>query len=230
MKTAGALRASCLKSLHLISCSGVSNEGIEEAIKEFPLLEELELSFCDNVTHEAYAVIGIACPQLKRFRLSKQSFYGSGAPSWMNNQEAREIANMHELRSLQLFANNLTNEGLSTILDNCPHLESLDIRHCFNVDMGDAMDDSLRAKCTRIKMLRPPDDSTHDNDFHVYTPRRVSFASTSSIGWYTDLESMYSEESEDNDGDDGYSNPSRYEDDLDKYDKMLPRSMRTFLK
>ncbi len=60
-----------MKSLRLISCLGVSNEGIEEATKEFPLLEELELSFCYNVTHEAYAAIGATCPQLKRFRLSK---------------------------------------------------------------------------------------------------------------------------------------------------------------
>uniref|UniRef100_A0A0D3GX77 Transport inhibitor response 1 domain-containing protein n=1 Tax=Oryza barthii TaxID=65489 RepID=A0A0D3GX77_9ORYZ len=76
---------------------------------------------------------------------------------------------MHELRSLQLFANILTNKGLSAILDNCPNLESLDIRHCYNVDM----DASLRAKCARIKVLRPPD----DYDFHrVCTPRRLSFS------------------------------------------------------
>jgi hypothetical protein len=146
---------------------GVSNEGIEEATKEFPLLEELELSFCYNVTHEAYAAIGAACPQLKRFRLSKRSFYDSGGIRWKNNDDAGGISKMHGLRSLQLFANNLTNEGLSTILDNCPNLESLDIRHCFNIDMGD---DSLRAKCSRIKMLRPPDDSTDDYDFQVQKP------------------------------------------------------------
>uniref|UniRef100_A0A0E0ARW5 F-box domain-containing protein n=1 Tax=Oryza glumipatula TaxID=40148 RepID=A0A0E0ARW5_9ORYZ len=65
-----AEQASCLKSLRLISCLGVSNEGIEEAIKQFPLLEELELSFCDNVTYKAYAVIGVTCgPQLKCLRL-----------------------------------------------------------------------------------------------------------------------------------------------------------------
>uniref|UniRef100_A0A0E0ARW4 Transport inhibitor response 1 domain-containing protein n=1 Tax=Oryza glumipatula TaxID=40148 RepID=A0A0E0ARW4_9ORYZ len=74
---------------------------------------------------------------------------------------------MHELRSLQLFANTLTNKGLSAILDNCPYLESLDIRHCYN----DGMDASLRAKCARIKVLRPPD----DYDFHrACTPRRFS--------------------------------------------------------
>ncbi|EAZ41804.1 hypothetical protein OsJ_26344 [Oryza sativa Japonica Group] len=226
-------QASCLKSLRLISCLGVSNEGIEEATKEFPLLEELELSFCYNVTHEAYAAIGAACPQLKRFRLSKRSFYDSGGIRWKNNDDAGGISKMHGLRSLQLFANNLTNEGLSTILDNCPNLESLDIRHCFNIDMGA---DSLRAKCSRIKMLRPPDDSTDDYDFDVYTPRRLpispGFVRYYSV--YSDPEySMYSDEwtsEEFDDDDDDYSGPSRYEEDLDKYDNALPRCMRTFLK
>jgi hypothetical protein len=51
---------------------------------------------------------------------------------------------MHKLRSLQLFGNNLTNEGLTATLDNCPHLESLD---------------TLRGKCARIKTLRLPHDS-----------------------------------------------------------------------
>lgn len=158
-------RASCLKSLRLISCLGVSNEGIEEAIKQFPLLEELELSFCDNVTYKAYAIIGVTCgPQLKCLKLSKSFFDG-----WGGNEDVWVIKNMHELRSLQLFANTLTNKGLSAILDNCPNLESLDIRHCYNVDM----DASLRAKCARIKVLRPPD----DYDFHrVCTPRRLSFS------------------------------------------------------
>uniref|UniRef100_A0A0E0EIX0 F-box domain-containing protein n=1 Tax=Oryza meridionalis TaxID=40149 RepID=A0A0E0EIX0_9ORYZ len=152
-----AEQASCLKSLRLISCLGVSNEGIEEAIKQFPLLEELELSFCDNVTYKAYAIIGC-------LKLSKSFFDG-----WGGNEDVWVIKNMHELRSLQLFANTLTNKGLSAILDNCPNLESLDIRHCYNVDM----DASLRAKCARIKVLRPPD----DYDFHrVCTPRRLSFS------------------------------------------------------
>uniref|UniRef100_A0A0D9X586 F-box domain-containing protein n=1 Tax=Leersia perrieri TaxID=77586 RepID=A0A0D9X586_9ORYZ len=211
-------QASCLKSLRLISCLGVSNEGIEEATKEFPLLEELELSFCDNVTHEAYVAIGAACPQFKRFRLSKESFHDSPCTRWKNDQDALAIADMHGLRSLQLFANNITNEGLSAILDNCPQLESLDIRHCFNVDMGEAMDDSLRAKCARIKMLRTPTDSTDDYDFPVYPPTMIPLSPRSSIEWYTDLESMYSEESEYDDDDD--YNPS-YEDDLDKYVLLL---------
>ncbi|KAF8675190.1 hypothetical protein HU200_047855 [Digitaria exilis] len=57
------------------------------------------------------------------------------------------IARMHQLRSLQLFRINLSNERLAAILDGCPHLEYLDVRNCCNI----IMDDNLRAKCARIK-------------------------------------------------------------------------------
>ena len=43
-------------------------------------------------------------------------------------------------------------------MDNCPQLESLDIPHCFNVDM----DKTLLLKCARVKTLRLPDDPTDD--------------------------------------------------------------------
>jgi hypothetical protein len=41
-----------------------------EAIKKFPMLEELELSFCNNVFGKTqYEVVGKACSALKRFRV-----------------------------------------------------------------------------------------------------------------------------------------------------------------
>ncbi|KAF8662548.1 hypothetical protein HU200_056145 [Digitaria exilis] len=39
----------CLRSLRLISCSGVTDEGFIEVVKALPLIDELELSLCDNV-------------------------------------------------------------------------------------------------------------------------------------------------------------------------------------
>uniref|UniRef100_J3MR34 F-box domain-containing protein n=1 Tax=Oryza brachyantha TaxID=4533 RepID=J3MR34_ORYBR len=156
-----------LKSLRLISCNDVSNEGFGEAIKRFPLLEELELSLCENVFgHDVFETVGRACPQLKRFRLSECGFYSMEEYEDINDDEAMGIASMTQLRSLQIFGNSLTNAGLEDILDNCPHLESLDIRHCFNV----FMDDTLQAKCARIKALRLPDDSTDDYEFQIASP------------------------------------------------------------
>ncbi|CAO2187361.1 unnamed protein product [Urochloa humidicola] len=160
---------SCLKSLCLISCYSVSSEGFIDAIQGFPLLEKLELSLCKNIFGEAIEAAGKACPHMKRFRLSNDRFY-SFEDEYINDQEAYGISTMHELRSLQLFANNLTNKGLAAILDNCPYLECLDIRHCFNVQL----DASLKAKCSSIKTLRLPNDITDDYEFDVKSPIRMN--------------------------------------------------------
>ncbi|CAM0911028.1 unnamed protein product [Alopecurus aequalis] len=182
-------RAPCLKSLRLISCCGVSLDGFAELIGWFPLLEELELSQCPELVfqgqlrHEVYEILEQACPQLKHFRLNKQYFDQFDGQRWIAGKDmnSQGIATMHELRSLQLFANDLTNEGLAAILENCPHLESLDLRHCFNVDM-DSVDEEgklLRDKCARIKTVRLPRDSTDDYGFEVESPR---FACNEEIG------------------------------------------------
>uniref|UniRef100_A0A0A8YYK3 F-box domain-containing protein n=1 Tax=Arundo donax TaxID=35708 RepID=A0A0A8YYK3_ARUDO len=162
-------RLSCLKSLCLISCYSLSNEGFIEAVKSFPLLEKLELSLCRNIFGEAIEAAGKACPHLKHFRLSNERFYGF-EDEYNNDQEARGISTMHELRSLQLFANSLTNRGLAAILDSCPHLESLDIRHCFNVNMNAV----LQFQCARIETLRLPDDIIDDYEFEVKSPIRYN--------------------------------------------------------
>ncbi|XP_010907847.1 F-box protein SKIP19 [Elaeis guineensis] len=153
-------RTSHLKCLRLISCYDISDEGLIEMAKRFPQLEELELSHCSQFSEKLFESIGEAWSQLKRLRLNNR---------WWNlphmehdDNEAVAIAkNMHELHHLQLFANRLTNVGLQAILDNCPHLESLDIRQCFHINM----DGTLRAKCARIKTLRLPNDPTNDYEF-----------------------------------------------------------------
>ncbi|XP_004974359.1 putative F-box/LRR-repeat protein 23 [Setaria italica] len=160
-------QAPSLKSLRLISCNGVTNEGVAEAVKELPLLEELELSLCDNVGgSEVFEVVGEACPQLKHFRLCKKRF---DVTVRNKDNDVRGIATMHGLHSLQLFSNLLTNKGLETILDNCPHLESLDIRYCFNIDM----DQTLLLKCARINTVRIPDDPIDDYNLEVQSPIRT---------------------------------------------------------
>ncbi|KAL6843348.1 hypothetical protein ACP4OV_027061 [Aristida adscensionis] len=185
-------RAPFLKSLRLITCDGVTDDGLIEAVKEFPLLEELELSLCENVTGLACEVVG------------------------------------------ELFANDLTNDGLVTILDNCSQLKSLDIRHCFNIKM----DETLLLKFARTKTLRLPHDPTDDYDLPIgRSPARLSsdryYASPGYISYSCSSSGEPSpcDSPKDSDEDsDFYGEPSRYETDLDRYDKMLPFGMRTFLK
>ncbi|KAL6216791.1 hypothetical protein ACLB2K_010009 [Fragaria x ananassa] len=69
---------------------------------------------------------------------------------------------MGGLRHLQLFGNKLTNDGLRYILDSCPHLCSLDLRHCFIL----YLDGELGRLCAeRIENLWLPHDSTEGKGF-----------------------------------------------------------------
>lgn len=163
---------------------------------------------------------------MKHFRLSNEV---SDVRDWDKDKDVEGTASMHGLRSLQLFSNGITNEGLEDILNSCPHLESLDIRHCFNVDM----DETLLLKCASIKTLRLPDDSTDDYGLEVRTPIRmyVILTETNSTWSFDAYDNIYDDCLNDSEDDtDFFGEPSRYECDLDKYDKMLPLSMRTFLK
>lgn len=153
-------RSGQLKCLQLAFCYNVSAQGLSEAVKKFPLLEELHLSFI-SITQEAIESIGCSCPRLKSFELNHRvcSFQ-----RMEYDEEAVAIAeSMPELQHLQLIGNKMTDDGLLTILNGCSHLESLDMRQCFNVRFGG----NLRTKCSQqIKKLRWPTDSTEDYRFH----------------------------------------------------------------
>lgn len=167
-------RASSLKSLQLSLCHNVSNEGFAEAISGFPQLEELEVTFC-SLYGNVCETVGKACPQLKCFRLNERlSILQSEFAAYEgmdDDTEALGIAStMPGLQDLQLIGNNLTNDGLVAILVHCPHLESLDIRQCYNIQM----DDALRSKCARIRNLKLPHDPISDFKYRAYIVSSVA--------------------------------------------------------
>ncbi|KAG8639201.1 F-box protein SKIP19 isoform X2 [Manihot esculenta] len=130
-------RSSHLKRLRLVSCYSISDEGLSEVATKFPLLEELDISYC-SLSKQALEVVGHCCPLLKSFKLNNHGFKH---PRTECNEEALVIAeNMPHLCCLQIFGNKLTNEGLQAILDGCPNLESLDLRQCFNVNLEGHLD------------------------------------------------------------------------------------------
>ncbi|KAH0855955.1 hypothetical protein HID58_084216, partial [Brassica napus] len=150
-------RSSNLRSLRLAMCSTVTSEGLTEAIAKLPLLEDLEVSYC-SLSAESLKVVGQSCPNLKTLKLNREGTLrlNSEPDPKFYDEEALGIAeSMPELRHLQLFGNILTNTGLTAILDGYPHQEHLDLRNCFN-------------RCSeRIKVVRRPDDSTHDYPYDV---------------------------------------------------------------
>ncbi|XP_040375581.1 uncharacterized protein LOC112203106 [Rosa chinensis] len=151
-----------IKRLRLENCY-VTNKGLIEAASKLQLLEDLEISRSprsySRQSGQTLEVIGRSCPLLTTFKYngSWQRFYKRRA----TNEDALAIAEtMHGLRQLQLFGNAVTNDGLAKILDCCPHLESLDLRDCFNLNLGG----DLEIRCSKqIKRLQLPDDCPDDD-------------------------------------------------------------------
>lgn len=157
-----AKRTEGLKSLRLVNCMKVSDKGLVAVGKRSPHLEELELTTCS--IYVSMKAVGQAFPQLKRLRLNNR-WVDIQCEESFDNRRALDIASsMPELRHLQLFANRLRSNALVAILDNCHHLESLDLRQCFNIHI----DAELRAKCARLKDVKLPKDSTSDYEHESY--------------------------------------------------------------
>ncbi|RVW98473.1 F-box protein SKIP19 [Vitis vinifera] len=92
-------RSSHIRHLRLVSCYGISDDGLSEGIKRLPLLVEIDLCYC-SFSKEVLEAIGQCCPQLKSFRLNCQGFRH---PHIECDEEALAIAqNMPGLKSLQL--------------------------------------------------------------------------------------------------------------------------------
>lgn len=150
--------SSKLKHLSLSNCYNISSNGLSNAVKNLPQLGQLHL-YHTTLCVEDIELIGRNCPQLKSFKMNKD-FTRLHIEC---DSDALAIANsMPELHHLQLFGNKMTNEGLHAILQNCPHLESLDVRRCFNLDLGG---DLGKLCMERIKDVKRPNDSTENCGF-----------------------------------------------------------------
>ncbi|XP_020600279.1 LOW QUALITY PROTEIN: putative F-box/LRR-repeat protein 23 [Phalaenopsis equestris] len=160
-------RATKLRCLRLISMFNMSAMALAQAVRKFPLLEELEISFC-FISAELLGSVSLACPQLKSFRLNqhhKLPYDDDYYSDFDENFDAEALAiatHMQQLHRLQLIGNSLTNTGLFSILDNCPNLQHIDIRRCLNI----TIDENLKKKCKLVKHLRLPNDSTADSEFN----------------------------------------------------------------
>ncbi|KAL8461031.1 hypothetical protein ACS0TY_032493 [Phlomoides rotata] len=197
-----AYRSSHLKHLTLQDCIDISGEGLVEAVKKLPHLEELHLIIMPTVQAEDIINIGISCPMLKSFsfndRGSKQPipehyFTEEDEFTESSNEFGQAIASsMPNLCHLSLFANWMKNEGLEAILDSCPHLESLDLRQCFRLDLKQG---ALGKRCSeQIKHVKYPKDSISDIKWvvdwgaaHLYGSPFSDYDSLDDYGYYDDL-------------------------------------------
>ncbi|GAU22405.1 hypothetical protein TSUD_122910 [Trifolium subterraneum] len=150
-----AENGSHLRRLRLVDCGEISDTGLIEAAKQLPLLEELDILF-SYFSKDALEVIGHCCPLLKSLKWSNEFNF------WYVEVEPFSfIKTMPQLRHLELCSDLLTNDELLAILDECPHLESLDIEACNSLVLcGDVRERC----CEQIKNLRLPDDFFCDDD------------------------------------------------------------------
>ncbi|KAF5770766.1 putative leucine-rich repeat domain superfamily [Helianthus annuus] len=108
------------------------------ALMKFPLLEELNL-YKIEISKEEIETVGRYCPMLKTLKVNQRGwrlFNADEGSLTRYNEIAMAIGqNLLGIRHLELIGNKMTNLGLRVILDNCHHLETLDLRQCFYIDL-----------------------------------------------------------------------------------------------
>ncbi|XP_074267306.1 putative F-box/LRR-repeat protein 23 [Silene latifolia] len=162
-----ASRSSQLKRLRLAICTNISVKALKGALKKLSCLEELELTICKFRGKNTVPLIN-SCPSVTTFKLNR--IYQKSKC----DKEALAIArSMPELRHLQLIGNNMTYDGLTAILDGCRHLQSLDLRWCYNLDNAQKLDKRLSAN---IKDLRRPFDSNEEFRLQTLVNATKSYA------------------------------------------------------
>ncbi|KAK1381235.1 putative F-box/LRR-repeat protein 23 [Heracleum sosnowskyi] len=142
----------------------ITLKGLIQMLRNLPLLEELELPYT-RIFGKAIEIVGRCCPHLKSFTLNQRRYYYTRNPT-CDKQDLAIAKSMPGLRHLQLFGNRMTFTGLMAILNNCHHLEYLDLRQCYGLcrTLEDGPD--LETKLPQqIKHVRFPRDSTEDYEF-----------------------------------------------------------------
>ncbi|XP_047309294.1 putative F-box/LRR-repeat protein 23 [Impatiens glandulifera] len=173
-----------LKRLRLV-WSYITDDGLSEAAKKMPSLEELHIDF-GGIKYVGLENVGLNCPGLKSLTYKRPGIvtkidYEELSGDEINifeYEEEYDVAvdpnsvalaisrTMPQLQHLNLIGNGLTNEGLQAILDSCPRLESLDLRKCFRVDLTSDLE--LGKRCSSIKTFCHPDDSTGPGDHDAF--------------------------------------------------------------
>ncbi|KAM0986259.1 hypothetical protein ACFX13_013714 [Malus domestica] len=60
-----------IKRLRFTYCYDITDVGLSEMASKLPLLEELEISLCDNLSSKFVEAVGCLCPRLKSLKTQK---------------------------------------------------------------------------------------------------------------------------------------------------------------
>uniref|UniRef100_A0A7N0SW50 F-box domain-containing protein n=1 Tax=Kalanchoe fedtschenkoi TaxID=63787 RepID=A0A7N0SW50_KALFE len=206
-----ARRSRQLRRLRIASCRDMSEEVLEGAASKFPMLEELELKSIP-LTMTAIEAFGEHCPKLATFKCNFCGFIPRN--SWYDGLAEVIVTTMPQLCHLQLLGDRITNSGLKSILNGCPHLETLDLRGCHLIDLK--VENVGEVCSARYKKVRFPAEHIEADEYGGAKRRSPS---DSSFDNYSLAEG--SDGSFDSDGDSYfYNDMSDEDDDLDEDDSF----------
>lgn len=138
-----------LRSLKLPK-SEISNSIVEKVAGRLSSISFLDLSYCKNIGAPALEAIGKNCRHLTWLRRAMHPLEVIDKLS--QDDEALAIAStMPKLKHLEMAYLLISTESVLKILTNCPELEFLDVRGCWNVKL----DDKYVKKFTQLKVIGP---------------------------------------------------------------------------
>ncbi|KMZ74522.1 hypothetical protein ZOSMA_126G00080 [Zostera marina] len=141
-------RSPCLKRLSINSVKGEFETELIEACQKFPSLEELDLIDCFKFTDKGMQSIG---------QFTNLKYFTFGCLYLMERSQSNKLAyqianNLHGLRKLEIFNNELDHDGLMAILDGCPDLQIIYLEDFKFLKFEDDLKarlalDKVKAKC-----------------------------------------------------------------------------------
>lgn len=120
-------------SINLNSNSKLTDKGLQALVEKFPDLESIDLTWCERITNDGIKILGEKCKGLKEFKMNHCEKIDDRGLNYIAN-------NCPALTLLEVSECGISGDGLETFTKSCPHLTSVDLRSCKNID-----DDGLKA-------------------------------------------------------------------------------------
>ncbi|GMI67216.1 SKP1/ASK-Interacting protein 18, F-BOX WITH WD-40 2 [Hibiscus trionum] len=130
--------------------SEISDSIVEQVAGRLSSVTFLDISYCKNIGAPALEAIGKHCKLLMGLRRTMHPLEVIDKVS--QDDEAFAIATtMPKLKQLEVAYLLISTEGVLKVLENCPELELLDVRGCWNVKL----DENFIKKFSRLKVVGP---------------------------------------------------------------------------
>lgn len=125
MKHLSTMVGDSLREINLRSCD-ITDLALRYLSEGGLTLHVLDISFCDRVRDEGLAYLSQGLPQLRSLSLNSIPCTDAGLIKL-----SQTLTDLDTFNVGQCF--NITDRGIDAILNNCPHLNSLDIYGCSRI-------------------------------------------------------------------------------------------------